>query len=328
MKINIYTHFLPSKYKETLFALAPSGLEVTHYGSIPPLVDLDYRFRLMDKFDGLMEVLTLSGPPLHEILDKTKAADLVRLANDGLAELVLKHPDRFTAGVASLPLNDMDRTLEEADRAIRDLKLKGVQVCTPVNDKPLDSPEFLPLFEKMSLYDLPIWIHPTRFKTYPDYRTETTSKYMLCNQFGWPFETTLAMARIVYSGILERYPNLKLITHHCGGMVPYFRERITGSSKRMKASGDPLALNPSKPNIEYFKMFYYDTAINGNTPALMCAYDLCGADHLVFGTDMPFGLDHGETSLGEVIAAIEKMDISDLEKRKIYEDNARRLLHL
>ena len=160
-------------------------------------------------------------PAVEEIAAPRTAVDLARLANDEMAELVLKYPDRFVAGVACLPMNDMDAALQETDRAINDLRLRGVLIYTPINDKPLDSPEFIPLYEKMSQYDLPILIHPMRNPDYPDYRTENESKYRVYNTFGWPYETTVAMTRIVFSGILEKYPNLKFVTHHCGGMVPY-----------------------------------------------------------------------------------------------------------
>lgn len=137
------------------------------------------------------------------------------------------------------------------------------------------------------------------------------------------------MARLVFSGILERYPDLKFITHHCGGMVPYFSERVRGSYERtMRDLGDKVDQGLTKPHIEYFKMFYNDTAINGNSSALMCAYDFFGADHLLFGTDMPFDTEYGERNPRQIIAAIEQMNISGLEKEKIFEGNARKLLRL
>ena len=330
MKIDIFTHILPPKYKEALFKAAPPYMDIiSNISSTPTVFDLDHRFRVMDRFEGLKQVLTISAPALEEVAGAKKAVELAQLANDGLAELVSKYPDRFAAGVASLPMNDMDAALPEADRAIKDLKLKGVQVLTPMCDKPLDSPEFMPLYEKMAQHDLPIWIHPRRAQTYADYRTEQESKYRIFSVFGWPFETTVAMARIVFSGVLERLPNLKFITHHCGGMVPYFRERVIGSYERIfKDIGDNVKQKLSKPHIEYFRMFYNDTAINGNTSALMCAYEFCGADHMLFGTDMPFDTEYGARNLRQVSAAVEKMAISDEEKQKIFAGNARRLLKL
>lgn len=329
-KIDIFTHILPSKYKETLYKVAPSGLDImSNVGATPTLFDLDHRFRIMDKFDGLTQVLTISAPGIEEVADSTRTPDLAKLANDALAELIIKYPDRFAAGVACLPLNNMDAALQEVDRALIDLKLRGIQVYTPVNDKPLDSPEFLPLYEKMSEYNLPIWIHPRRPLNYPDYRTEDKSVYNVFSVFGWPFETTVAMARLVFSGILERYPNLRIITHHCGGMIPYFGERVRGSYERiLMHSQDNLTQRLTQPHIEYFRMFYNDTAINGNTSALMCAYDFCGADHLLFGTDMPFDTEYGERNLRQIIEAIGQMDIGELEKKKIFDGNARKLLRL
>lgn len=330
LKVDIFTHILPPRYKETLFKVAPSRLDIIdNISATPTVFDLEHRFRIMDKFEGLMQVLSIATPGVGEVADAAKAVDLAKLANDGLAELIVKYPDRFAAGIACLPLNNMDAALREVDRAISELKLSGVEVHTPVHDKPLDLPEFLPLYDKMSQYDLPIWIHPRRAQTYPDYRTEDKSMYRVFSVFGWPYETTVAMARLVFSGILERYPNLKFITHHCGGMVPYFRERVIGSYARIiQDLGDNVVRGLTKPHIEYFKMFYNDTAINGNTSALMCAYELFGADHLLFGTDMPFDIEYGERNLRQVTAAIERMDISDLEKEKIFAGNARKLLRL
>jgi aminocarboxymuconate-semialdehyde decarboxylase len=219
--------------------------------------------------------------------------------------------------------------LKEVDRAINELMFRGVLIYTPINGKPLDSPEFMPLYEKMSQYDLPILIHPMRSIDYPDYITENASKYRIFSTFGWPYETTVAMTRLVFSGILERYPNLKVVTHHCGGMVPYFEQRIIQFHDTAERRREKHKLGLTKAPIEYFKMFYNDTAIDGNTPALMCAYGFFGADHLLFGADMPLGDSQlGYRNYRQTINAIKQMDISDGEKTKIFEGNARKLLRL
>lgn len=330
MKIDIFPHILPVKYKEALYEASPPGFYLQNViESLPTLFDLEYRFRIMDKFEGLMQVLTLSAPPVEQIANPEKAIDLARLANDGMAELVLKYPDRFAAAVACLPMNNMDAALQEVDRAINDLKFRGVQIFTPINDKPLDSPEFMPLYEKMSQYNLPIWIHPERTADYADYRTENRSRYMIFSNLGWPYETTVAMTRLVFSGVLEKYPNLKIITHHCGGMVPYLVERIKGSYDHAEMlRGARYKQGLTKAPIEYFKMFYHDTAIYGNTPGLMCAHAFCGTEHMLFGTDMPYDSQFGERYTRQTIEAVEQMDISDLDKGKIFGDNAKELLRL
>ncbi|MEK7353338.1 MAG: amidohydrolase family protein [Chloroflexota bacterium] len=330
MKIDIFQHILPIKYKEALYeALPPDFYLKDVIESLPTLFDLDHRFRIMDKFDGLMQVLTVTQPPLEMFTTPQKAIDLAKLANDEMAELVLKYPDRFPCAVAHLPMNDMDAALREVDRAINDLKFRGVQIFTPTNDKPLDSPEFMPLYEKMSKYNLPIWIHPERAVDYPDYRSENRSRFMIFSNFGWPYETTVAMTRLVFSGILEKYPNLKFITHHCGGMVPFLEKRIIGSFDHAEMlRGARYKQNLTKAPIDYFKMFYLDTAIYGSTPGLMCGYEFCGADHLVFGTDFPYDSQFGERYTRQTIESIENMAISDADKKLVFEDNARRILRL
>lgn len=330
LKIDIFAHILPPKYKKALYKVAPSGFYLQDViETLPTLFDIQYRFRIMDKFENLKQVLTLSSPPVELVAQSQKAIDLARLANEEMAELVLKYPSRFAAAVACLPMNNIDAALKEVDRAINDLKFRGVQIYTPINDKPLDSPEFILLYEKMSQYNLPIWIHPERAVDYADYRTENRSRYMIFHIFGWPYETAAAVTRLVFSGVLERYPNLKIITHHAGGMIPYLEERITGAYDhaevlRRAKYGQGL----TKPPIEYFKMFYYDTAIYGSTPSLMCAYAFCGADHMLFGTDMPYDSQLGERYTRQTIEAIERMDISELGKKEIFEDNAKKLLRL
>ncbi|MFC2070340.1 amidohydrolase family protein [Chloroflexota bacterium] len=329
LKIDAYSHIVPPKYKEVLDKIAPEQVEskIAYFRS---LYDLDNRFEIMDKHEPLRQVLTLAWPPVEEIADSVKAPELAKLANDEMADLVIRYPDRFVAAIASLPMNNIDAALNEVDRAIKDLGFRGVYVHTPVNDKPLDLPEFMPLYEKMSQYDLPIFIHPMRLFNYSDYRTEDISKYGIASTFGWPYETTVAMARLVFSGIMEKYPNLKIVTHHCGGMVPYFAERIAQFShfgqRSLAKEGQPSS---TKAVIDYYRMFYGDTALYGNTTALMCAYDFFSADHLLFGADFPLGdIEAGKGSYGRTINAIEQMDITEVEKKKIYEDNARSLLRL
>ncbi len=324
LKIDVFAHILPANYKKALREILPSGGGLG-FGT-PALSDLERRFRIMDRFEGLVQVLTLSSPPLELVADPEKAAELARLGNDDMAELVFKYPERFVGAIACLPMNNMDAALKEVDRAMKDLKFRGVQLYTPTMDKPLDSPEFLPLYEKMCQYNLPILLHPHRYQTFADYKTEEESKYIIYHMFGWPYETSAAMARLVFSGVLEKYPDLKIITHHNGAMVPFLESRISSQQYRRDMT-EPAYGELRKPPLEYFKMFYTDTAIR-TTPALMCTYHFFGADHLLFGTDMPYDTQLGIRSIGESINGIDQMDISDTEKQRIFEENARSLLRL
>jgi aminocarboxymuconate-semialdehyde decarboxylase len=300
-------------------------------GGCVPLYTLDERFKIMDMYQGLVQVLTIGPvPPIEDFADAQQTVELSKMANDEMAELVLKYRDRFVAAIALLPMNNPDAAMKEADRAILELGFKGIYVHSNINGKPLDSPEFLPLWEKMARFNLPIYIHPWRSDKVAEYPAEQSTKYGIASIFGWPYETTAAMTRFVFSGILEKFPNLKIITHHCGGMIPFYQQRIHQhyGQASMRPSGSYLRVL-SKAPLEYFKMFYNDTAIHGNTPALMCAYDLCGADHLVFGADMPLGdYYYGFRSYRQTINAIEAMNITDEEKKKIFVDNALGLLRI
>jgi len=330
LKIDAYAHISPPRYTDVLRKEHP-GFYNQILGTCSPLFDMSERFRIMDKYPDVVQVLTVGPvPPLEAFANSDKSVDLARQANDEMAELVTKYRDRFVAAIALLPMNNIDAAVKEADRAIKDLGFRGIYVHSNINGKPLDSPEFLPLYEKMSQYNLPLYIHPWRGDDIAEYPTEKTSKYMIASVFGWPYETTAAMTRLVFSGILEKYPNLKVVTHHCGGMVPYYEQRILQHYGQRERTGTaPFLKELPKSALEYYRMFYADTAIHGNTPALMLAYHFFGADHIVLGADMPLG-DHyfGFRSYRQTINAIEAMDITDAEKKKIFADNALNLLRL
>jgi predicted TIM-barrel fold metal-dependent hydrolase len=326
LKIDAYAHIVPPKYGEALRKVAPKMYE-QQVLPCPPLYDLDRRFRIMDKYEPLRQVLTLGRIPVEHAAGPVKAADLASRADEEMAELVHKYPDRFVGALATLAMSNMDAALKQADHAIKNLKFKGVYLHTPVDEKPLDSPEFLPLYEKMSAYDLPIVIHPMRRIDHPDYLTEKVSRYNMFSLFGWPYDTTSAMARLVFSGIMEKYPNLKIVTHHLGGMVPFYAERIRQFTQVLRIGEEKPVLK--KEPIDYFRRFYADTAIYGNTPALMCGFDFFGADHVLFGIDFPLGdTEWGDRNYRQTINAIEAMNISDTDRKKIYEDNARVLMRL
>ena len=328
MKIDIYPHILPIKYKEVLCQIAPSPRLKETIEANPGLFDLDIRFRILDQYD-CTQVLTLALPPIEAIAEPKEAAELARIANDEIAELIVKYPDRFLAGVASLPMNDIEIALQEADRAINDLGFKGVQICSSINGKPLDSPEFFPLYEKMVGYDLPLWMHPGRGVKTPDYPNEKISKYQIWSIFGWPYETSVAMTRLIFSGVLEKYPALKIITHHCGAMVPYFTQRISCAYDfTEECLKEPVKKGLTKAPIEYYRMFYNDTAVSGSKSALMCAYDFFGPEHILLGTDMPFDSEFGSRLVRQTIESVKQMDVPDYVKKNIFEENASKLLRL
>jgi predicted TIM-barrel fold metal-dependent hydrolase len=330
MKIDIFTHVMLPKYKQRLYKYAEKfETERKVQDRRPILTDSEARLRKLDDFDDVVQVLSTTMPPVEQIAGPDEAAELARICNDEMAELVGKNPRKYIAAIANIPMNNMDAALKETERAVKELGFKGVQIYGTVNGKPLSSDEFLPLFELMSALDLPIWIHPIRRSHDADYSTEKVSYHQIFSIFGWPYDTTAAMARLVFAGVLEKYPAIKFITHHSGGMVPFFADRIVvhynNGLQRLGARNFP---GLTKPPIEYFRMFYADTALNGNPSALRCAFEFFGEDRLLFGTDMPYDVENGTVSIRQTLDAVEKMGIPEPAKRKIYEGNARRLLHL
>ena len=228
--IDAFNHILPKKYQAVLEQKVPNrdmSSNLSRYAeTVPTLLDLDARFRLMDSVEGYMQVLTLAAPTVESVASPEVAVDLCRFANDEMAELVEKYPDRFAAAIAALPLNDLDASLEEIDRAIRDLRLRGIQMYSDVNGMPLDAEALYPIYEKMERYNLPILIHPKRSPALPDYPGEENSRYRAWTKLGWPVASSMAMFRLVYGGVMERFPNLKIVTHHCGGVIPYLAGRM------------------------------------------------------------------------------------------------------
>ncbi len=201
LKIDVFPHILPRPFFDRLMQVAPSGgLMVKRVQNIPVMIDIDRRFEVMDRHEGYAQVLTLAAPPLENVAGPDLSAELAQLANDEMAKLVEHYPDRFPGFVASLPMNNPAAAMREIDRAINQLGATGVQVFTNVNGQPLDRPEYLQLFEQMASIDLPVWMHPARTADFADYPGEKRSRYDIWWAFGWPYETAVAMARLLFSG--------------------------------------------------------------------------------------------------------------------------------
>jgi predicted TIM-barrel fold metal-dependent hydrolase len=298
------------------------------------LWDNDSRVAMLDKRPDLQQVLTMYQPGPELVGGPDLSPALARIANDDMAAMCARWPKKFPAFVASLPMNNVPAALEEMDRAISKLGARGVQILTSVNGRPLDDAEFLPVFERVTnQYDLPIWMHPARPATRPDYVTETTSRYEIWQVLGWPYETSVAMARIVFSGLFERLPGVRIITHHCGAMIPYFagRAETLWAQLGSRTAGDDyegLLERMAKTPIEYFRMFYADTVLGGSAAALRCGLDFFGADRIVFASDCPFDPEGGPMFIREGIRSVEDLGLSDAVKRKIYSGNALALLRL
>lgn len=335
LKIDVFNHVLPPAYLDKLDELAPGLKDIgKRVRNIPVLHDIPARLRMLEEFgDAYRQVISLAAPPIEAVAGPSHTPELAAVGNDEMARLVDVH-DRFAGFVAGVPMNNPDATLAEATRAIDELGACGIQLYTNVNGRPLDDPEFLGLFELMARYDRPIWVHPIRGADMPDYATEERSKYEIWWTFGWPYETSAMMARLVFSGVFDRFPTLKVLTHHLGGMTPFFEGRVGPGMDQLGARTsdedlstilDQLTHRP----LEYFKMFYGDTAVFGSTPATRCGLEFFGADHVLFASDSPFDPERGPGFIRATLRVLDhELDLADEVRAKIYEGNARRLMPL
>lgn len=334
MKIDIFNHIFPKTFFDKMMEVNPGLADIgKRVRDIPVLVDLEARFRVMDQFEGYTQVICLASPPIEVLAGPNITPDLARSANDGMAEHVSKYPERFPGFIASLPMNNPDAAAEETERAIKELKAVGVQFFTNVNGRPLDLPEFQLLFDLMAGFDLPIWLHPARGANVPDYLTEDKSKYEIWWALGWPYETSVAMSRIVFAGYFDKYPNLKIITHHLGAMIPYFEGRVGPGwdqlgSRTSDEDYSVILKQLKKRPIDYLHMFLADTAMFGSLPGTKCGLEFFGVDNVLFASDSPFDPEKGPGYIRDTINVVDALPISDEERQKIYAGNAKRLLKL
>jgi aminocarboxymuconate-semialdehyde decarboxylase len=335
MKIDIYNHVMPAAYLELMKTHSKDQGIVKRMSSLRMLWDIEARVAMLDeKFPDVQQVLTLSLPPPDALGGPDLSPEFARVANDGMADMVRKWPKKFPAFIASLPMNNVPAAIEEMDRAIDKLGARGIQICTSVNGRPMDDPEFFPVFERVTRHHkLPVFMHPVRPGSRPDYPTEQSSKYEIWQVLGWPYETSIAMARFVFSGLLEKLPDLRLVTHHCGAMIPFLSGRAETlwaqlGARSADGSDAEILKRMSKKPIEYFRMFYADTVLGGSASALRCGLDFFGIDKIVFASDCPFDPENGPMFIREGIRSIEDLKLSDEDNRKIYFGNALKLLNM
>ena len=329
MKIDVFNHIVTPKYRDARLKLAPKLQEQERF--MPTLFDLDARFRVMDSAgDGYIQIINTANPPVESIANPKDALELSRIANDEMADLVSRHPVRFAGAAACVPMHDVDAAIGELQRAVRDLGLCAVQIYTDVNGQPLDAPQFAPFFDAVAALDVPVLLHPVRGADRPDYPAEDASRFDTWRIAGWLYDSVGAMMRLVFSGVFDRHPDIKIVTHHLGGFVPFASERIReGYDKLLKAAqarNEPVPLK--RHPYEYFHDFYADTITIGSVPALRCGLDFFGPDRVMFATDMPFDTQGGRKYVDVALAAMEQIDIPAADKQKIFEANARRLFRI
>ena len=337
MKIDSFCHILPPGYAARFFEIDDSAAirnlqERT--SKIPALTDLDVRFRQMDEFGEYRQIINAAAPQLEDLGTPAFNADMSRIANDGLAELVSDHPDRFAGFCAAVSLDDPDRAIEEARYAFDELGALGVQIYCHIKGRPMDEAQLEPFFAFVAERDKLIQVHPNRSSAWADYPTEERSKYEIWWTLGWEYDLSTFMARMVFSGAFEKWPDIKILMHHAGAMIPHFAGRVgpgwdqlgtrTPPDQKDDLAGYPLTRRP----IDYFKMFYADTAMFGAGDALRTSIRFFGVDHVLFSSDSPFDPEKGPGYIRSTIANLEEMDITDEDREAIYRGNVSRLLGL
>jgi len=331
MKIDIFNHIFPPALLEHLEGFLPAPV-TARFRTIKTLYDIEARLRLLDEFGDYQQVLSLSQPPLDEIAGPDQTPVLARVANDGMADICRAHPDRFPAFIASLPMNNPDAAVAEVDRAVGELGALGVQIHSNVAGKALDGEEFFPIFERLQRLGKPVWLHPARPMSHPDYLSEDFSMYEIWWGLGWAYETSAAMARFVFSGMFDRLPGLNIIAHHWGAYIPHAEGRLPHWELRKSQSEDhsygPLKDALKRPALDYFKEFWVDTAMFGAGPASQAGLDFFGAERSLFASDCPFDREGGRIFMRDTIKVIDGLRCTDEEREAMYAGNARRLLGL
>jgi len=332
MRLDAYTHFIPKKFFEAVEKIPGAGTDIgKRMRGVPCLFDLDERRRVVSMFPDYAQILSYPMPPLENFTSGDQLDALCRLINDGFADIVSRHADQFPGFVAQVSLASPASAVKEAQRAIRDLGACGVQIYTNVNGTPIDRPEYEEFWSTMVALDKPIWLHPARTASRPDYVDEKKSLYEIWWTFGWSYETATAMARLVFSKILDRHPDLKIIVHHFGGIVPILEGRIGPGWDQLgtrTSDEDYVSLRRSlkKRPLDYFKEnFYADTAVFGADAATVCGLAFYPTEKVLFASDCPFDPEKGPGYIRETLRILDSLNLAKDVQEKIFYGNLEKI---
>jgi len=325
LNIDVHNHFFPKTYIEELktgrgyasVGQDSEGRTLIYYRGdynivVGPHIVLNERIRAMDKYEIDMQVLTLTTPGVEREAPE-RGVRLAKVTNDAFSEIVAKHSERFAA-LAALPMQEPEAAVEELKRAVSELGLSGATIFSNVDGKPLDSKEFWPIYDTASKMGVPLFIHPT---TPIDERA--MEDYRLVPILGFPLDTSLAVLRLIFSGVLEKYPSLKIVAAHLGGIVPYLVGRIDTCYNAYPECKP----NTKKVPSEYIKQIWVDS-ICYDREVFLCAYSLLGPERIVLGSDFP----HQISDLEEAVKRIKELDVPESSKREILGENAAKLFRL
>jgi aminocarboxymuconate-semialdehyde decarboxylase len=325
MKYDLHTHYYPKSYFDKIrelstdftFGTDPTGRTIIKlrgarfFGITPPMTDPAARLEAMDRVGIDVEVLSLSTPNVY-FADARHQPEIARMVNDSYAELASQHPSRFKA-FASIPMDSPDEALRELERALGELRMQGVVLMSNVQGRALTSPQYRPFFEEANRRKAAIFIHPML-----PANTEPFQEYVLGPLVAFPCDTTLAVAKLCFAGVLRELPDIKWIVGHAGGAIPWLMERLDNGFRdfaECRANIDEL------PSV-YLKKLYYDT-VTFSPYTLNMLRDLVGAEHMVMGSDFP----HLLGSIDRAVTSIESLNIPAVEKNRIFSGTALSILN-
>jgi uncharacterized protein len=332
LRIDAHTHFAPLRFLEFAeqaeghpFPLSPL------YKSKPALTDIQARLDVLDH-NGI-DINVLVPVPWIEAFrkvytDPSLASQAAKIMNDELAAVIARHPERFR-GVAILPVADPEAMVTELHRAVTQLGFVGAYVAVGPTAKRLDHPDYDHLYKALVDLDATLWLHPSRPPTIPDYPDEKLSQYYEWLVVGWPYDTTSAMFRIAFAGVFDRYPSIRIVTHHHGAFIPLLEARLANALPALEPVGLPMPTKISKPYVDHFRKFYCDTAASGFAPKVIeLAVDFFGPERVLFGSDAPFDVQDGRVFISETLRSIESMAVPPETRAAILANNAKRILKI
>ncbi|HLG13561.1 MAG TPA: amidohydrolase family protein [Blastocatellia bacterium] len=325
MRIDVHTHYYPQAYfqmirdsaSEFAFDKDPAGRTIIKYkgarffGVTQPMTDPVKRLEDMDRVGIDLEVISLSTPNVF-FAGAEQQPEVAKLVNDAYAELISEHPSRFK-GFASIPMDSPDDALAELHRAIDDLRMNGVILLSNIRGRALTAPLYRPFFEEANRMKLCIFLHPMIPAA-----AEQFNEYVLGPLVGFPFDTTLAVARMCFDGMFADFPDIRWIIGHLGGAVPYLMERLDNGFRDFAECRAKIDKLPST----YLKKLYYDT-VTFSPHTLRMARDLVGTDHMLMGSDYP----HMLGSIDRSVSSIEDLTIPEFEKQRIFSETALSILN-
>lgn len=303
---------------EYAFAKDPTGRDIItvngarFFGVTPAMTSLPTRLDAMDAAGIDIAVLSLSTPNVY-FLGPDAQPDLARRMNDAYAQAREDHPDRIR-GFASIPMDNPDAALAELHRALDELRLNGVVLLSNIGGRPLTDPRYEPFFAEADRMGACILLHPML----PAAGQESLREFVLGPIVAFPFDTTLAVARMCYAGFFRRFPHIRWIVAHAGGAVPWLMERMDSGWRDFAENREHIDEPPSA----YLTKLYYDT-VTFSPHNLMMLREMVGADHMVMGSDYP----HLLGDINRAVPSIASLAIPQAEKDRILSGTALSILN-